>query len=342
MKHFTSSVKLKQSAEKFLDISYYTIVDSLLGKKGVFYGWGRKKSGQKAIALAQKHHTSFVLLEDGFIRSVGLGVEGSPTFSLVEDDTGIYYDATVPSKLENTLATYDFASDDALMHTARQAIALIKKHKISKYNNAPLKLPDYLKGGSKKVLIVAQTAGDASLKYGLASQDPQMMIRDAKTQYPDAEVYVKVHPDVLAGKKESNVDVDYAKVHCKVITENINPIVLLEAFDAVYTQTSQMGFEALLMGKKVHLYGMPFYAGWGLKSEELGVRPTEGTSALGVRSEEIEKVLNRRTRNLSVEEVFAGAYILYTRYYNPYADRESDIIDTIEEIVRQRALKGSI
>jgi len=293
-----------------------------------FYGWGRKKSGQKAIALAKKYHSNFILLEDGFIRSIGLGVEGSPSFSLVEDDMGIYYDATTPSKLENILNTYDFATDSALMQQADRAIALIKEHKISKYNNAPLELPAYLKSSTKKVLIVAQTAGDASLRYGLASQDPQAMIRDAIVEYPDAEVYVKVHPDVLAGKKESNVDVDYAKAHCKVITENINPIVLLEVFDVVYTQTSQMGFEALLLGKGVKLYGLPFYAGWSL-----------GNVALNVKSEEIEKILKRRDRNLSVEELFAGAYILYTRYYNPYKMRDSDIIDTIMEIIKQRRVE---
>ena len=309
-----------------------------------FYGWGRKRSGQKAIALAKKYHSDFILLEDGFIRSVGLGIDGSPSFSLVEDNVGIYYDATLPSKLENILNTYDFYNDKPLMSTATKAIELIKKHKISKYNNAPMVLPDYLRTDTKKVLIIAQTAGDASLQYGLASDDPQVMIRDALENHPEADVYVKVHPDVLAGKKASNVDVDFAKKYCNVIAENINPIVLLEAFDVVYTQTSQMGFEALLLGKEVKLYGVPFYAGWGLANEKLGMRPTGGTNALGVRNEEpgqayIEQALQRRKRQLTVEEVFAGAYILYTRYYNPYKKSDSDIIDTIMEIIQQRRVE---
>ena len=100
----------------------------------VFYGWGRKKSGLKAVTLAQKHRGSFVLLEDGFIRSLGLGVTGSPSFSLVEDDVGIYYDATVPSRLENILNTYNFQDDTKLMREAVHAISLIKEHGISKYN----------------------------------------------------------------------------------------------------------------------------------------------------------------------------------------------------------------
>jgi len=141
------------------------------------------------------------------------------------------------------------------------------------------------------------------------------MVRDAVSQNPDAEVYLKVHPDVLAGKKASNVDVAFAKEHCKIITENVNPVVLLEAFEKVYTQTSQMGFEALLLDKKVHLYGMPFYAGWGLANEELGMRNEEP------RQEYIEQALQRRKRQLTVEEVFAGA---------------CDICEVIEEIVHKR------
>jgi len=42
--------------------------------------------------------------------------------------------------------------------------------------------------------------------------------------------------------------------------------------------------------------------------------------------------MDRRGRGLSIYELFAGAYILYTKYYNPYIDKESDILDVIEYI----------
>jgi len=87
-----------------------------------FKGWGRKKTGRFAQWCQQKFGGSLTLYEDGFIRSIGLGVEGAPSFSLVEDDVGIYYDATVPSKLENILNTYDFKADEPLMRTAKEAI----------------------------------------------------------------------------------------------------------------------------------------------------------------------------------------------------------------------------
>ena len=241
--------KIKKTKKIFLIDEYYV-------------GWGRKPSGQKAIELAKKNNSSFLLLEDGFIRSIGLGVEGWDSFSIVKDDIGIYYDATAPSRLENILNSYHF--DEKILTQAKKAISLIKRYKISKYNNASLFLPSYLNNKNKKVLIIAQTKGDMSLKYGLSTSANDMVIDALKNK--GYEVYLKIHPDVLSGKKESNIDIEFAKNHCKVITENINPIVLLEVFDKVYTQTSQMGFEALILGKEVHIFGAPFYAGWGLEN----------------------------------------------------------------------------
>ena len=125
MNSYTTSKQLVYNTINFLKLKNYTLLDKLLQKKGTFYGWGRKRSGLDAITLAKMHHTSFVLLEDGFILSIGLGVDGSPSFSLVEDDIGIYYDATAPSKLENLLNSYDFENDTKLIQQAYKAIELI-------------------------------------------------------------------------------------------------------------------------------------------------------------------------------------------------------------------------
>lgn len=298
-------------------IYYYQNITALFGNR-LFRGWGRKSTGQFASWCYAKFNGKIRLLEDGFIRSVGLGVDGSPSFSIVEDDVGIYYDATTPSQLENILNTYDFETDTDLMKLANNAIELICKHRISKYNSAPDIEQDYFDNyGQKRILIVAQTAGDESLHYGLADQfSTDMMIDAAINENPNAAIYLKIHPDALCGKKKSDVDIEMVRKRCILIEENINPISLLEYFDTVYTKTSQMGFEALLLGKKCVCFGLPFYAGWGLTDDRV--------------------ICRRRVRILKMEEVFAAAYILYTRYYNPYQKRVSDIIDTIHEIVRQR------
>jgi len=315
--NYSTSKQLIANCKGFIEIKHFNIL-SKVDDNTRFYGWGRKKSGLKAMELAKKYHSTLVLLEDGFIRSLGLGVEGSPSFSIVEDDVGIYYDATSPSKLENILNTYDFNENTQLIHDAKRAIAQIKIHCISKYNNSILDLPkEVLNDGCSKedrVLVIAQTSGDASLAYGMLDDfSTDEMIGSAISENPKAKVYLKVHPDVLSGKKKSDIDIEAVKKKCIIIEENVNPLALLKHFTKVYTKTSQMGFEALLVGCECVCFGMPFYAGWGVTADR--------------------SRCERRKRVLSVEEIFAAAYILYTRYYNPYKKKDSDIFDSINTIV---------
>ena len=122
---YSTSKQLISNVKPFLTIMYFGFLRKVKYSSGVFYGWGRKKSGHNAIMLAKKYDTQFILLEDGFIRSLGLGVEGSPSFSLIKDNIGIYYDASEPSQLENLLNTYDFQSNHLLMEQAKEAIKLI-------------------------------------------------------------------------------------------------------------------------------------------------------------------------------------------------------------------------
>lgn len=289
------------------------------GSAPCIVGWGNKANTIKARKIAAKREIPFFSVEDGFLRSVGLGSKGSPSFSIVIDDLGIYYDATRPSRLETILAEYDFDSDAELLGKAEHAISLIRKYKISKYNAADEPLPPELSTapGRKKILIIAQTRGDMSLKYGFGDQFSTNQIIDAAfRENPDCDIFVKIHPDVLAGKKQSDLILDRIPTHCRVITENTNPLALLEKVDKVYTKTSQMGFEALLLGKECVCFGVPFYAGWGL---------TDDRVACG-----------RRGRRLSASQIFAGSHILYAHYFNPYLNRKSDIIDTLYTLKKYR------
>ena len=302
---------------KNLDISTYMYnIFQVLSYKH-FKGWGRKKTGRFALWCYKKFRGTVTLQEDGFIRSVGLGVNGSPSFSLVEDDIGIYYDASSSSKLENILNDYDFANDTKLMDDARRAIDLVVKQKISKYNNAPNIDENYFKTDEERVLVIAQTQGDTSLEYGMLDNfTTDDMLNAALSDNPKSKIYLKIHPDVLSGKKKSDIDIESAKKICIIIDEDVNPLSLLKYFSKVYTKTSGMGFEALLVGCECVCFGMPFYAGWGVTDDR--------------------SKCERRKRKCSVEEIFAAAYILYTRYYNPYTKKESDIFDTIDTIVKMR------
>ncbi|EAJ5449935.1 capsular polysaccharide biosynthesis protein [Campylobacter jejuni] len=317
MKYYSISKKLIANVRNFYTISLYK-KNLKIKKDDLFFGWGRKKSGLKAMNLAKKYKAKFILLEDGFIRSLNLGVENSPSFSMVKDDIGIYYDATMPSKLENLLNTCEFKDEE--IKQAKKAIELIKKYKISKYNNN-LDIPDnYFQKDEKRVLIITQTANDASLEFGLAKDFKTLdMIKDAIKENPKSTIYIKIHPDVLSGKKQSDLDLNSLPKECILITENFNPIALLEFFDKVYTKTSGMGFEALMQECECICYGMPFYAGWGLTKDKLECK--------------------RRMQKRSLEEVFYAAYILYAEYFNPYLNQKSNIFDTIQTLAKYKDIE---
>ncbi|HFZ5019112.1 TPA: capsular polysaccharide biosynthesis protein [Campylobacter jejuni] len=317
MSSYSTSKKLIANARNFYSIFLYK-KNLKINKDDLFFGWGRKKSGLKAMNLAKKYKAKFILLEDGFIRSLNLGVENSPSFSMVKDDIGIYYDATMPSKLENLLNTYEFKDEE--IKQAKKAIELIKKYKISKYNNN-LDIPDdYFQKDEKRVLIITQTANDASLEFGLAKDFKTVdMIKDAIKENPKSKIYIKIHPDVLSGKKQSDLVINSLPKECILITENFNPIALLEFFDKVYTKTSGMGFEALIQECECVCYGMPFYAGWGLTKDKLECK--------------------RRMQKRSLEEVFYAAYILYSEYFNPYLNQKSNIFDTIQTLAKYKDIE---
>lgn len=316
MNLYSTSKRLIKNVKNFYKIKLYSFFN--VKDNSIFLGWGRKKSGLKAISLAKKHKGSFLLLEDGFIRSLNLGLYNSPSFSIVEDDVGIYYDSNEASRLENLLNNHTF--DSLLLQKAKKAIALIQKYEITKYNNT-LEIPKiFFKKHEKRVLIITQVDKDASLKYGQAlSFSTNDMIQDAINENKDAKIYIKIHPDVLSGKRKSDFDLNLLPENCELISKNYNPIALLKYFSKVYTKTSTMGFEALMLGCKCVCYGLPFYAGWGLTIDKL--------------------VCQRRKAKRTLEEVFAASYLLYPRYFNPYLNQKSDIFDTIYTLNRYKNIE---
>ncbi|MBT0826560.1 capsular polysaccharide biosynthesis protein [Campylobacter lari] len=317
MKIYTISKKLKENVKNFYTITLYHTYKNIT-KEDIFVGWGRKKSGLKAIELAKKHNAKFLLLEDGFLRSLNLGVENSPSFSIVKDDIGIYYDATTPSKLEKILNTYEFSTEE--LEQAKKAIELIKKEKLSKYNNNLCIPKEFFSANEEPVLIITQVVSDVSLKFGLAdSFSTQDIINDAIKENPNAKIYIKIHPDVLSGKKQSDFNAQDLPSNCVVIKENYNPVELLSYFKKVYTKTSGMGFEALMLGCECVCYGVPFYAGWGLTQDK--------------------QVCKRRLKKRSLEEVFYATYILYSEYFNPYLNQKSDIFDTIHTLAKYKKIE---
>ncbi|MEG9544797.1 capsular polysaccharide biosynthesis protein [Mannheimia sp. HC-2023] len=287
-------------------------------------GWGLRPSTRKARAYAVKHNLPFVSLEDGFLRSLGLGVKGYPPFSLVYDDVGIYYDTTRPSRLENLLLEQPL-QDEAKIKNAEKALSQILTYQLSKYNHA-LDFCEQVPPESKIVLVIDQTFGDMAVKYGQASEaDFNKMLESAITENPDAQIWVKTHPDVLSGKKKGYLtDLPQYTDKVRIITEDVNPASLIKWCEKVYCVTSQMGFEALLLGKKVITFGVPWFAGWGITDD---------------RNESAQSLFqqNRRTER-SLLQLFYAAYFDYSRYINPNTGKSGSIFDVIDYLHKVKIL----
>ncbi|MDB5818241.1 MAG: beta-3-deoxy-D-manno-oct-2-ulosonic acid transferase [Rhizobacter sp.] len=228
--------------------------------------WGRKPSADVARRFAERHGLPLIQLEDGFLRSVELG-HRAPPLSVVVDDLGIYYDATTPSRLERLVP---LRRDDASLARATRLMASWRDERLSKYNH----MRDAPAPDGPYVLVVDQTRGDASIRCGLADESSfERMLEAALDEHPGSPVLLKVHPDVVAGRKRGHFDPAAWSVgkaaRIRVCADDVHPASLLSSAQAVYTVTSQMGFEALLWGRPVRTFGMPFYAGWGLTTDQL-------------------------------------------------------------------------
>ncbi len=276
-------------------------------------GWGMKPTAAAGRRWAERNSRPYVALEDGFLRSVGIGEAGATSLSLVVDDLGVYYDATRPSRLEQLISTADAWCDPVAAARARALIDRIVASGVSKTNMGVPLDPALLKPG-RRVLIVDQTFGDASIAYGLASpQSFADMVAAARRDEPDAQLILKRHPAVAAGKKKGCVaDLD----GLTLIDADVRPADLLAAVDAVYCVTSALGFEALLRGLPVRCFGAPFYSGWGLTADTVDT--------------------GRRGLARTIEQVAAAALIAYTRYVDPVTGRRCEAEQALERLIALR------
>lgn len=295
-----------------------------LYKPIAYLGWGLKSSGRRAEKFADFFSSKSLRLEDGFLRSFGTGQHFS-SLSMVMDDIGIYYDCTRPSALECLLANdADVLQPDA--SKVQQARAQLLQARLSKYNHALDLEPGVLRADDwQRVLLVDQTAGDMSVALGGADAATfAAMLAAALEENPEATVYVKTHPEVSAGRKGGYLtDVKPSK-RVVVLRDAVNPLSLIRQMDKVYVVSSTMGFEALLAGKPVSCFGVPWYAGWGATDDRQPQHPAMARRAAGT------------GRRRTVDELFAAGYMHYTRYLNPETHQRGDIQDVMAWLTRQR------
>ena len=266
--------------------------DDLARAERVVVWSSRAPSGTEEACLAAGK--PLIRMEDGFLRSIGLGVALRPGASYVLDGRGVYYDANGPSDLEHLLETYPF--DEALLERAARLREQIVAARLSKYNVGAAAVPATPHTGPL-VLVAGQVEDDASIKRGAVSVTGNAdLLRVARERDPDAVIAYKPHPDVEAGLRPGHIPTTDLQTLADVVFRDVPAPDAIEVADRVEVMTSLIGFEALMRGKPVTTHGLPFYAGWGL---------TESPPC------------SRRTRKLTVDELVAGALILYPRYVDP-------------------------
>lgn len=235
-----------------------------LDKDSEIFIWGRKEFKEIEV-FAKSNDIKITRVEDGFIRSVGLGSDLTRPYSLVFDNEGIYFDPTGPSRLETILNTYEF--DEKIVDEAKELRQKILDTKISKYNTSnhiALNLPK----DKVKILVSGQVQDDASIKFGANGMTNLELLKQVKKENPNAHIIFKPHPDVLSGNRVGNIPKVEALKYCNEIMIDVSMSSVLLSVDEVHTMTSLTGFEGLLYDKKVVTYGMPFFAGWGLTTDK--------------------------------------------------------------------------
>jgi capsular polysaccharide export protein len=233
--------------------------------------------------------------EDGFIRSVGLGADCVPPLSIILDQAGIYFDPSRPSDLERILQEGEFPSD--LLERAQALRQVIVELGISKY---AVGAPTLQRRGDGKrhLLVVGQVDDDRAVIEGGGPRSSLELLRRTREANPQAYISYKPHPDVEAGHRPGSIPDDVALSLASEVVANAPVSSLIDVVDEVHVNTSLTGFEALLRGKPVTAYGVPFYAGWGL-TRDLGPVPA------------------RRTARRTLDELVAATLLLYPRYVDP-------------------------
>lgn len=256
----------------------------------------RAKTSTSLLAQLEARDTPLIEVEDGFLRSRGLGADCIPPLSITVDRSGAYFDPSQPSDLENLLEYGEFG--DGQLARARELRHLIVERGIGKYESGVASL-DRPAGTRRHILVPGQVEDDRAVIAGgcglVRNLDLLASVRD---QVPDSFILYKPHPDVVAGHRRGSIaEAECLRFADKIVTE-ASIASLVDMVDEVHVNTSLAGFEALLRGKPVTTYGVPFYAGWGLTAD-LGPVPA------------------RRTAKRTTDELVAAALLRYPRYIDP-------------------------
>lgn len=234
--------------------------------------------------------------EDGLLRQNDARLQSSRASSLNIDVAALFSDLTQSAALEGLISEVASKHDSSLIERAKRSMAIISFFALSKHSaDQRAKLKRIVPSDQRRVLIIGQMEADASIvpesRVHYSNSD---IVRIARDENPGAEI---IYLPLREGGDEPHKG--FAKLRdiaslCTIIPADYDLDSVLESVDHVYTISSLLGFEALTKGRKVSVFGNPFYAGWGLTDDRLPMPD--------------------RTARPTLEEVFAAAYILHSKY----------------------------
>ena len=265
--------------------------------------------------FAKENNINIYRIEDAFIRSVALGSGFAKPYSLSIDSRGVYFDPRKETDLEHILQNYNFTQE--LLKRAKDVREKVIESKFSKYNHLEhTKIEVDREKYDKVILVTGQVEDDMSIKYGAYGLNNSDLLQMVKEKNPNAYIIYKPHPDVLSGNRIGHIPKEITDKCANEIVTNISIDSAIEACDELHTLTSGAGFDALIRGKKVFTYGLPFYAGWGLTTDF--------------------RECKRRTRVLTIDELIAATLILYPRYISPKTGKFCEIEQTLDELKEEQ------
>lgn len=281
----------------------------------------RSRTSREATAALERSGVPLVEVEDGFLRSRGLGADCVPPLSIIVDRLGAYFDPGEPSELEVLLEDGKF--DLELVARARALRLAIVAAGLGKYDRGD-RLLERPAGDRRHILVPGQVEDDRSVRAGGCGIRTNLeLLERVREQAPDAYILYKPHPDVVAGHRTGAIQDRNCLEHADRIVSDLPISSLIAMVDEVHVNTSLAGFEALMREKKVTTYGVPFYAGWGL-TRDLGPVP------------------ERRTARRTVDELVAAALLLYPRYLDPLTGLPCPAEVVVERLAAGEASDGGL
>lgn len=249
-------------------------------------------------------------------------VSGNRAYSFLLEKKGTYDDARKTSSWEDLLNSGAW-KNESLINEAKEALAILLKHRLGGDKYSPDAMPYQLSTPSfrKRILILDEVIDREYLGKNLAKiASYEKMLDEAKKRNPGAAFFL-LEPRASLNKAKSTYLHKIAEAQgVTIIKKEVSSLSILSQADEVYTVSSTLGLDAILLDKTVHCFGAPFYAGWGLTIDHIP--------------------LKRRKATYTYEEFFAVFSMFYTRYRHPVSEEPCSFQEILRFMILQRPRSG--